>query len=282
MRSTANSCAKRKAIQRSGEFKRSPQHPGFQGVAGVGAPRCPGATRQHPSSRTTAQHRPRPGRYRPPAIGRPPPHGIMLFRTTSCTPGTCPNCNDCANDCRTCEICDPDYGCGHCRPPVLTPRIADVLHAACQIRADEYFDLVDEESAANPPRDRANSSLPTAMRDPGHDLHPEHGQSFRRPCQRPRGRRGTTPTKPRRTDRPRYRHRPSHSAPRRRGTPPDDDLPTTAYDCDFPELFEYLFEDDDHIGYLEKHIPNAPGTLDYLFEPFRDDIIRDPKRGFRR
>ncbi|MFT7841099.1 IS3 family transposase [Saccharothrix sp. BKS2] len=63
----------------------------------------------------------------------------------------------------------------------------------------------------------------------------------------------------------------------------DQGLPNTPYDYDFDSLYDLLFEDSDHIGYLSsKRAPAAPGELEHLFEQFCSLDERDPDRGFRR
>lgn len=91
---------------------------------------------QSPSYRST------PSRH----IYTDPIDGILLFPTTACTPGQCPDCTD---ECRDCETC-ADYHCENCLPPDLTPRTAYALTMAGSLLADTCFDTIDDDTRMTP------------------------------------------------------------------------------------------------------------------------------------
>ncbi|OKI24717.1 hypothetical protein A6A25_34495 [Saccharothrix sp. CB00851] len=223
---------------------------------------------------------------RPPLAHRvygDPIDGILLFPTTACTPGKCASCQDCANDCQNCAICE-EAGCENCIPPDLTPRTAHLLATAGSVLADQYFDHADHISDRNPSADELRL-LPAIMRRQPAEFVRRMARAFDDLVDDLHD--GVEP-------------RPHDMAEQialdliiqdAEAMHTDSDmlndldqgLPDTPYDYDFDVLYDLLFEDTDHIGYLSsKHAPAAPGELEYLFERFYSLEERDPNRGFRR
>lgn len=211
-----------------------------------------------------------------------PIDGLLLFPTTGCPPEGCPDCTDyCANGCDTCPTCtadDPLDPCELCLPPDLTPRTAHALAFAGHVLADGCYDVVTEAWA-----DRGDLPLPPYMTNQSDDfirrmarcfddlvadLHDGEPPALHNLAEQLALHLMIDRAEEFHTDQPELL-----DALRL--------LPTSPHDYDFDTLFEVLFEDHDHIGYLDH--PHAPGTtLDDLFDPFQPDHDRDPDRGFRR
>lgn len=213
-----------------------------------------------------------------------PIDGILLFPTTSCTPGECTLCKDCANDCQNCELCE-EAGCEDCIPPDLTPRTARLLAAAGAVLADQYFDYAEAVSRGNTSADDLQFVL-SIMRKQSAEFLRRVARAFDDLVGDLRD--GTDP-RPHDmveqialdlliSDAEAMHSDADMTAEFAEG------LPETPYDYDFDSLYDVLFEDADHSGYLSsKHDPAAPGELEYLFERFYSlEEQRDPNRGFRR
>ena len=209
-----------------------------------------------------------------------PIDGLLLFPTTTCTPGQCPTCTDCANDCRDCKNC-ADYLCDHCLPPDLTPRSAYALTMAGSLLADTCFDA----TRMTPTERRQLLPLPMALRAQDDEFLRYMARCFDDLTQDLED--GLPPqlhdlaeqlalhlmiddAELLHTDQADLLEESTH------------DLPSSRHDYDFATLYDVLFEDHDHTGILEHSKPKPPGQLDFLFEPFRHDQVRDPARGFRR
>ena len=116
-----------------------------------------------------------------------PIDGLLLFPTTTCTPGQCPTCTDCANDCRDCKNC-ADYLCDHCLPPDLTPRSAYAPHHGRLTPGRHLLRRHPHDPHRTPP----TPPSPHGIARPGRRVPPVHGPLLRRPHPRPR-RRPTAP-----------------------------------------------------------------------------------------
>ncbi|NBH10345.1 hypothetical protein [Amycolatopsis sp. SID8362] len=211
-----------------------------------------------------------------------PIDGILMFPTTSCASSECVTCGNCVDDCQDCEICE-EGACVDCVRPDLTPRTARVLAAAGSILADQYFDHAEELNAGHPCT--FGEIVPAIMRKQPVEFFRRMARIFDDLTDDLQD--GVEP-------------RPLDMSEQIAldlmiqeaevlFEDPDvidsfvQGLPETRYDYDFNSLYDALFEDMDHIGLLSsKNGPNAPGELEFLFEPFYDGEQRDPNRGFRR
>jgi len=211
-----------------------------------------------------------------------PIDGILMFRAASCPAGGCVACGKCADDCQDCEICRSG-SCEDCGRPYLTPRTARTLTAAGSILADRYFDHAEEVDTGC--QQTFGDFVPAVMRHQPAEFFRRMARVFDDLADDLQD--GVEP-------------HPLDLAEQLAldlmireaealSEDPDmidsivEGLPETRYDYAFESLYDVLFEDTDHIGLLYSTSQSeAPGALEFLFEPFYDGEQRDPDRGFRR
>jgi hypothetical protein len=218
-----------------------------------------------------------------------PIDGILLFPTTACAPGRCGVCTDCADDCRSCSICNNEDGhpCEDCMPPDLTPRTALALAMAGDVLADQCFDVLPDPQDPQSGGDRDWLPLPNLLHKQTDDFMRRMARCFDDLVADLRN--GLRP-EPRNIAEELALHLMIERADVYHTDEPEllesyePLIPATRHDNDFLVLIDTLLVDADHFGYLDHtDIPAAPGTLDdELFTPFQDDHDRDPNRGYRR
>jgi hypothetical protein len=205
-----------------------------------------------------------------------PIDGILLFPTKACEPGQCQACTDCANDCRDCE---------NCLPPGLTPRTAYALTVAGSILADTCYDAVDDGTRV-PSAERIQLlPLPMALRAQDDEFIRRIARCFDDLTQDIED--GLTPQPCDLAEQLALQLMLDdaellHADQEDFLAESTQELPVSRHDYDFATLYSVLFEDDDHAGLIGLSEPELPGALDFLFEPFIEDEVRDPERGFRR